>query len=104
MRTFYLTLVVLVGLLFVACTQPALKSEGTANPNFAVETLFQKDSYTVYRFYDNGRYLYLVTPSGSVVNSRTVSCGKSCGTEESEQINTVAPAAGATATPTPKNK
>lgn len=74
----------------VACTKPSIKTDLTNNSQIPVETLFTYSNCTVYRFLDNGHYLYFVNckNSSQVIGAHTVSCGKNCIKEVKDYIET----------------
>jgi len=66
MKKIILAISVLSVLILSSCAQEGIKTEQTNNPNFYLTLLFEKDECKVYRFYDNGRYVYYTTCKGDV--------------------------------------
>lgn len=61
-------------LIFGGCAKDPIRSEITKNPQIQVDELFTHDSITVYRFEDNGRYVYFCKDWTKTSHS----CGKGC--------------------------
>lgn len=60
------------------CTKPSIGESSTDNAAIKVEELFTHNGVTVYRFADEGRYVYFTSRAGSVRYSTTEACGKGC--------------------------
>jgi hypothetical protein len=65
--------VVLFGLIVWGCANDPVNTTKTNNKDVEVSLLFEHDGIKVYRFYDNGSYVYYVDARGSTL--RKVSNG-----------------------------
>ena len=76
--------ILLAALTLTACAKQAEQTEHTgAKETFEVDTLFTKDSCTVYRFYDAGEYRYFTNCSGGTNWQRCTGSGRNRHCEES---------------------
>ena len=66
----------MLALVLAACSRTP-ESTIPAGVDSKVDKLFTVDGITVYRFVDNGHYVYF-TSRGDVKSSYTDSCGKHC--------------------------
>lgn len=65
--------------LLAGCIGQAVETTSTDNTNFNVDTLFNKDGCTVYRFYDGLHARYFVRCEGGQSRVEwTEGCGKNC--------------------------
>ena len=70
------------------CEKQAEKIEASTNPQITIDTLFNKDGCTVYRFYDSGYGHYFARcGADSSIDSR-IHCGKSCVKHETIRTTT----------------
>lgn len=51
-------------LIFNGCENPAERVVESTNSHFKVELLFEHDGVKVYRFFDNGRFIYYTNARG----------------------------------------
>lgn len=56
--------VLLVSLCFLGCEKNPVNTKQTNNPEVEVSLLFEHDGVKVYRFRDNGSYIYYTDVSG----------------------------------------
>ena len=74
------------------CSESPVSVSETTNSKVSVDTLFEHNGCTVYRFYDAGRLHYYSVCRSSyeseVISSYKVSCGKSCTSTKSDNIKT----------------
>ena len=75
MRLFLVGMLVL--LVNASCLKPAISTRSTNNDEIRVDELFTHDGVRVYRFTDDGRYVYF-TSKGDAFSSFVISCGKNC--------------------------
>jgi len=76
-------------LVLCSCSRDPIATERTNNSQIQDEILFQKDGYTVHRFFDNGRAIYWVVPSGQTYSEWTEYCGKNCITIHRQFVTTL---------------
>jgi len=55
---------VVLFLVLLGCTKDLVSSSSTNNPGVTVSLLFEHDGVKVYRFYDNGYYVYYTDARG----------------------------------------
>ena len=68
-----------IALFITACGKQPIESTQTNNSNIQVDTLFEKDGCTIYRFLDAGTYRYFARcDTGQHKTMWTESCGKGC--------------------------
>lgn len=58
-------------IIICGCAKQPKETRQTDNPEVPVELLFEHDGYKIYRFYDDGRYHYYVTPIGSTITDQS---------------------------------
>ena len=86
MKTILLLLVIL---LFSACTKKPISVSNTDNIDINVGELFTHEGCTVYRFSDNGDYHYYahcVNGSSETIVRRHEPCGRNCTRSYDENI------------------
>lgn len=68
-----------VGILVAACN-PAkpIDTEKTDNVEISVGLLFEHDGCKMYRFKDNGNFVYYSSCNRPIVSFRKQTCGKNC--------------------------
>lgn len=80
--------ILFLALLLSACVVDPVATTRTDNPQVPVDTLFEKDGCTVYRFEDAGRYHYFVRcEPGDDAALGMQNCGKNC--THTEEIPTI---------------
>lgn len=82
-------ILIVVALIMLVSCEPQYKSEEVtpcSNPSYKVEKLFTVDSITVYRFIDNGRYIYFTDCTGNVEYTYRRRTGKTTTTERVQMI------------------
>jgi hypothetical protein len=67
---------IIITLLFIGCAKDAKKTVETTNANFKVELLFENDGCKVYRFEDDGHYVYYTDCRGKVESVYQQNTGK----------------------------
>jgi len=58
------TLNILLALILLGCANDPISTKSTNNPDVRVSLLFEHDGIKVYRFYDNGNYIYYTDARG----------------------------------------
>lgn len=70
MKTLFKTSFLIIGLTIVSCVpnMPISSSVPRNNRTYRVEYLFEHDGCKVYRFNDNGRYVYFTNCTGNITS------------------------------------
>lgn len=60
------------------CGKDPVATSSTNNPNVSVSLMFEHDGCKVYRFVDDGRYVYYSNCRGTTQSFKEETCGKGC--------------------------
>lgn len=70
-RTLFFSFLVACATLLASCAKPGESEAYSSNAEFKIVKLFEHEGVKVYRFYDNGRYIYYTNAAGATRWSET---------------------------------
>ena len=79
-------LIFVIVVLLYSCKKPA--QETTTIAGYEIEFLFEKDGCKMYRFNDNGRFIYWSNCNGKTERNYTTHSGKTTQSHHDETITT----------------